>query len=113
MENVRFPAVAGLFYPADARELKSAVAQYLDAAQPAGAVPKAIIAPHAGYVYSGPVAASAYARIAPARASIKRVVLLGPAHRVGFRGLAVSSADYFDTPLGRVPVDRAALDGVC
>src|SRR6185295_13635482 len=58
MENVRFPAVAGLFYPGDARELKSAVAHYLDAAQPAGAVPKAIIAPHAGYVYSGPRIAS-------------------------------------------------------
>jgi predicted class III extradiol MEMO1 family dioxygenase len=75
-------------------------------------VPKAIIVPHAGYIYSGPIAASAYARLQPARGTITRVVLLGPAHRVGFEGLALSSADYFVTPLGKIPVDRAALDRV-
>ncbi len=74
-----------------------------------GTVPKAIIAPHAGYIYSGPIAASAYARIQPARGRITRVVLLGPAHRVGFHGLALSSADCFQTPLGRITVDQEAV----
>jgi MEMO1 family protein len=109
MPNVRVPAVAGLFYPADACDLKAVIAQYLDAATPTGTVPKAIIAPHAGYIYSGPVAATVYARLRPARGTIERVVLLGPSHRVGFRGLALSSADYFDTPLGRIAVDRDAI----
>ena len=68
--------------------------------------PKAIIVPHAGYVYSGPVAASAYARLKKARSRIQRVVLLGPVHRVPVRGLAASSADSFLTPLGSVPLDR-------
>jgi AmmeMemoRadiSam system protein B len=76
--------------------------------------PKALIAPHAGYIYSGPVAASAYVRIAALRGSIQRVILLGPAHRHPFRGLAACSAGWFQTPLGRVRVDRegvrAALD---
>jgi hypothetical protein len=74
-----------------------------------GTVPKAIIVPHAGYIYSGPIAASAYARIQPARGRITRVVLLGPAHRVGFHGLALSSADCFQTPLGRITVDQEAV----
>jgi AmmeMemoRadiSam system protein B len=73
------------------------------------AVPKALIAPHAGTVYSGPVAASAYVRLAPARARIRRVVLLGPAHRVALRGLAASSADQWRTPLGDVPLDRSTI----
>jgi hypothetical protein len=88
------------------------VGEYLSSAQAAGAVPKAIIAPHAGYIYSGPIAASAYLRIKPARGRITRVVLLGPAHRVGFHGLALSSADYFLTPLGRVPVDQEAVEKI-
>ena len=86
------------------------LAGFLAAARAAGGVPKAVIVPHAGYVYSGPVAAAAYALLAPARGVITRVVLLGPAHRVGFSGLALSSADHFATPLGRVPVDRAAVE---
>ena len=70
----------------------------------AGPVPKAVIAPHAGYIYSGPIAASAYARLAPARDTIKRVVLLGPSHFVSFDGLAATSAEAFATPLGMVSV---------
>ena len=109
MTSVRNPAVAGLFYPDDPRELRGMVTDYLGAASAAGTVPKAIIAPHAGYVYSGPIAASAYARLKPARGRITRVVLLGPAHRVGFHGLAFPSADYFQTPLGRLVVDQEAI----
>ena len=78
-----------------------------------GPVPKAIIAPHAGYVYSGPVAASAYARLAPARETIKRVVLLGPSHYAMFDGLAATSAAAFSTPLGAVPVDTTAVRDIC
>jgi len=77
---------------------------------PSGPAPKAIIAPHAGYVYSGPVAASAYAQLAPAADRIRRVVILAPAHRVPFRGIATSSADWFRTPLGDIPVDRQAVE---
>ncbi|OGI47922.1 MAG: AmmeMemoRadiSam system protein B [Candidatus Muproteobacteria bacterium RIFCSPHIGHO2_01_60_12] len=112
MMSVRNPAVAGLFYPDNPRELHALVANYLAAVSASGVVPKAIIAPHAGYIYSGPIAASAYARIKPARGRIARVVLLGPAHRVGFRGLALSSADYFQTPLGRITVDHEAVNKI-
>lgn len=112
--TVRPAAVAGTFYPGDPARLEADVRAYLKAAAPpAGApAPKAIIAPHAGYVYSGPIAASAYARLAPARGTITRVVLLGPCHRIAVRGLAAPSADAFATPLGAVPVDRAAIDGI-
>lgn len=109
MSPVRRPAVAGSFYPANAQQLRRMIADYLQAVRVSGPTPKAIIAPHAGYIYSGPVAASAYAPLATARALIRRVVLLGPAHRVPFRGLAASSATGFATPLGTVPVDREAL----
>lgn len=109
MSIVRAPAVAGMFYPADPRKLKAAVAQYVNAAHAEGGVPKAIIAPHAGYVYSGPIAGTVYARLKPARDTVSRVVLLGPAHRIGFHGLACSSAAYFETPLGRIEVDREAI----
>jgi AmmeMemoRadiSam system protein B len=71
---------------------------------------KALVVPHAGYVYSGPVAASAYALLASLRDRIRRVVLLGPSHRVGFEGLAASSADAFETPLGRVEIDAEAVE---
>ena len=109
--SVRPAAVAGLFYPDEARELKAMIASCLTqgVAQTTARVPKALIVPHAGYVYSGPVAASAYARLAALRESVRRVVLLGPAHRVGFRGIAASSADAFETPLGRIEIDREAL----
>ena len=115
MSTVRMPAVAGMFYPDDKQQLESMVRGYLDAAQPEpGQVPpKAIIAPHAGYPYSGPVAASVYRRLQPLAQTASRVVLLGPSHRVGFHGLAASSADFFRTPLGDVPVDREAVAEAC
>ena len=108
--NIRKPAVAGLFYPDERESLARDVAGYIEAATTRTPVPKAIIAPHAGYIYSGPVAGSAYRAIGPLRDTVNRVVLLGPSHRVGFKGLATPSADGFDTPLGRVPVDRDVLD---
>ncbi len=109
----RPPAVAGLFYPADPLQLRTSIEALLAAAAPTrGAPPKAIIAPHAGYPYSGPVAAAAYARLVPLRGRVQRVVLLGPSHRVGFHGLATSSAACFETPLGEVPLDRSALASV-
>lgn len=106
---IRRPAVAGMFYPANPDELRTMIAGFMKAAKAAGPVPKAVIAPHAGYIYSGPIAATAYARVAPARGKIRRVVLLGPSHRVPFRGLASTSATAFVTPLGEIPVDREAL----
>ncbi|HWS03258.1 MAG TPA: AmmeMemoRadiSam system protein B, partial [Gammaproteobacteria bacterium] len=109
MHNIRPPAVAGMFYPADATELQAQVNDYLRHPSAEGMRPKALIVPHAGYVYSGPVAASAYARLRPLREQITRVILLGPAHRVAFRGLAASSATAFRTPLGDIPLDTAML----
>ena len=109
MTSLRHPAVADTFYPGDAKELEATVRSYLArAGEPVGPAPKAVIAPHAGYVYSGQVAASAYARLKPARESIRRVVLLGPCHRLPVRGLVLSGARAFSTPLGEVPVDRQA-----
>ncbi len=113
MPTIRPTAVAGMFYPADRDELHQMVTGFLSGAAVSDeAPPKALIAPHAGYIYSGPVAASAYARLAPLRDTIRRVVLLGPSHRVGFIGIAASSADYFHTPLGDVPLDKALLEQV-
>jgi AmmeMemoRadiSam system protein B len=108
MSGVRPAAVAGTFYPADAAALARVVDAAVGGGAAAGPVPKAIIAPHAGYEYSGPIAGTAYARLLPARERIRRVVLLGPAHRVPVPGLVVSGADAFVTPLGRVEVDDAA-----
>jgi MEMO1 family protein len=105
---VRPAAVAGTFYPADATVLREAVDDALAAAPRGGPAPKAIIAPHAGYRYSGPVAASAYARLLPARGTVERVVLVGPAHRVPVASMAVPSVDALATPLGQVRVDDAA-----
>ncbi len=99
-------AVAGMFYPDDPQDLQRMVVQFLDEGQNTYPAPKAMIVPHAGYIYSGPVAASAYASLLNREHPIKRVVLLGPDHRVGFRGIATTTADYFVTPLGRVPIDR-------
>jgi AmmeMemoRadiSam system protein B len=115
MSPTRAPAVAGFFYPEDPAELESALASYLAAvpAPPNGApTPKALIVPHAGFIYSGPVAASGYARIAEQRRAIRRVVLLGPSHRIPLNGLAASGADAFETPLGAVPLDREAIDAI-
>ncbi len=107
MAVIREAAVAGQFYPGSAGELSTIVEQFLDEA-PAqtGPRPKALIVPHAGYIYSGPVAASAYVRLRPYRDQISRVILLGPCHRVPVRGLALSGADVFRTPLGDVPLDK-------
>ncbi len=109
MPSIRPPAVAGMFYPADGRSLHQQLRDWLHDEKPAGALPKAIIVPHAGYIYSGPVAASAYRKVLAGRTSVRRVVLVGPAHRVAFRGLAVSNADFFATPLGDIPLDRASI----
>ncbi|MCX8048954.1 MAG: AmmeMemoRadiSam system protein B [Methylohalobius sp.] len=109
MTTVRYPAVAGLFYPDDAVELKEMLCQFLAAAKAQEPVPKAVIAPHAGYMYSGPVAASVYCLLLPAKDRIRRVVLIGPAHYVPFRGLAVPSVDAFLTPLGSVAIDHKAM----
>ena len=107
MINTREPTVAGMFYPADAQELRREVLSFLAAAKVDRVeAPKAIVAPHAGYVYSGPVAGSAYAQLATRAGGISRVVLLGPSHHIPFSGLAYSSAETFLTPLGPVPVDR-------
>ncbi len=104
------PAVAGVFYPDDPEALRATVMTDLArVAHPSAKRPKALVVPHAGYVYSGPVAASAYAELRPLRQRVRRVVLLGPSHRVAFDGLAVSAADAFETPLGRVPVDREGV----
>ena len=109
-DSVRPPAVAGTFYPGSAVELQATVDGLLGVADaPAGPCPKALIVPHAGYVYSGPIAASAFARIAPYGERIKRVVLLGPAHRVFVDGLASPGASKLATPLGELAVDEAAL----
>lgn len=105
--------MAGLFYPGDPATLSRSVEQLLDRAPAAsGPAPKALIAPHAGYIYSGPIAASAYALLAPVRKVVKRVVLLGPTHRVAVRGLALPSADQFMTPLGPVRIDTAAREAL-
>lgn len=112
MQQIRQPAVAGSFYPAQAPVLSGRVTEMLDAARASSdrttVVPKALIVPHAGYIYSGSTAALAYARLATARATIRRVILLGPVHRVPVRGLALTDALFFATPLGPIPVDQEA-----
>jgi hypothetical protein len=111
MSHVRPPAVAGTFYPARAAELEAGVDALLRAAStpPAGAPPKALIVPHAGYIYSGAVAAEAYALLRPHADQIRRVVLLGPAHRAYVPGLALPEATAFATPLGDVQLDTEAM----
>lgn len=108
-ESVRPPAVAGLFYEATAPALRRDVEACLGTAASVDALPlKALIAPHAGYVYSGPIAGSVYRLLVRQRTTIRRVVLLGPAHRVAIAGLALPGDDYLATPLGPVRVDREA-----
>ena len=107
MRTTRPPAVAGTFYPATPDELLRTVDSCLDVDLAADdPLPKAVIVPHAGYEYSGPTAGTAYARLKPLRGRTRRVVLIGPSHRVWLDGLATSSADAFATPLGLVPVDE-------
>jgi AmmeMemoRadiSam system protein B len=105
--RIRPPAVAGLFYPDEPAELRDAVSDYLaQAPAVAGESPKALIVPHAGYIYSGGIAAAAYSQLAHRRSQIRRVVLIGPSHRVYLQGMAVPTAEAFQTPLGVVPIDR-------
>ena len=110
MTVIREAAVAGQFYPGNASELGAEIQVFFEAVQAAeGPAPKALIVPHAGYIYSGPVAATAYARLRPYRDLYTRVILLGPCHRVAVSGLALSGADVFRTPLGDVPLDPDAI----
>lgn len=108
--GVRQAAVAGMFYPEDSAQLAEQVDGFLStvSASPAGC-PKALIVPHAGYVYSGTVAASAFGLLGNCRDVVNRVVLLGPSHHVPLRGMAVPGSSSFETPLGRIPLD---IDGV-
>ncbi|MEH6345760.1 MAG: AmmeMemoRadiSam system protein B [Bermanella sp.] len=114
-KTVRLPAVAGQFYPAKAAQLVNQVNKYLKENH---SLPdsinskkiKALIVPHAGYIYSGSIAGSAYSLLPRQMKSIKRVVLLGPSHHVAIRGCATSSADIFSTPLGDIPLDRKLID---
>jgi hypothetical protein len=110
--TTRQPAVAGLFYPGAATELANNVRTMLAAASPAEVVPKALIAPHAGYIYSGAIAASAYAALKHIAPHIRRVVLLGPTHRVAVRGLALPGVETFATPLGDIPLDIEAAQAI-
>ena len=106
--NVRSPAVAGMFYPASGHALTEMVDAMLDAANATAATrPRALISPHAGFIYSGPTAAHAYALLRGL--ALRRVVLLGPVHRVPVRGLALPAAEAFATPLGVVPLDMEGM----
>lgn len=110
----REPAVAGMFYPDDPLLLQHQLEHFLANANSTSAntdiVPKALIAPHAGYVYSGPIAASAYQLLAPLAQRLSKVILLGPSHRVPLIGLAAPTANFFRTPLGDIPIDREGID---
>lgn len=116
VRQIRQPAVAGTFYPGQRAVLSKHVMTLLaeaelDVDMPAG-TPKAIIVPHAGYIYSGTTAALAYARLSNGRKTIRRVVLLGPVHRVPVRGLALPGVDVFATPLGDIEIDQAAVAAI-
>src|SRR5712671_1479554 len=110
--SVRYPAVAGLLYPEDAGALRELIATLLGHARVATELPppQALIVPHAGYSYSGTVAAAAYSLIEPLRTRIKRVVLIGPSHRVFLRGIALPQVRCFATPLGDIPIDTDCRD---
>ena len=129
VQQVRQAAVAGAFYPGSKEILFTEVNSLLHSAgqekthtstattahpdrTSAESIPKAIIVPHAGYIYSGPIAASAYSRLSKASDIIKRVILLGPVHRVPVRGMALPGAEYFETPLGRIPVDQESAASI-
>src|SRR5450631_2088793 len=100
--RTRLPAFAGMFYSDKPQELAAAVKAYLAQATPPATPkpPKAVVAPHAGYIYSGPVAGTAYAALATRGGQVDRVILLGPSHRVAFGGVATSGAGVFETPIG-------------
>jgi hypothetical protein len=107
MADIRPPAVAGMFYPADPDELASMIQEYLEAAAPPElSSVRSVVVPHAGYVYSGPVAAYAYKLLASQSEKPSRILILGPSHRAWFPGVAIADVDGFRTPLGTQPVDR-------
>jgi AmmeMemoRadiSam system protein B len=117
--RVRSPAVAGLFYPNDPDELSAAVDSFLSGADARGApatvqrdsaAPKALIVPHAGYIYSGPIAARAYRALGVHSETLRRIVLIGPSHHVGFEGVAIPSVRAFLTPVGEMTIDADALE---
>lgn len=109
--SLRPPAVAGIFYSADRQQLQQEIQSAIDHCEPAGlkVPPKALLVPHAAYLYSGTVAASAFTALRPWASHYRRVIVLGPAHRATFRGIAIPSCDAFTTPLGHVPLDRYSL----
>jgi MEMO1 family protein len=110
--RTRTPAVAGRFYPGDPGQLGASVEELLAAAPAPARTAKGVIAPHAGYVYSGAIAATAYASLRGRAREITKVVLLGPAHRVHLAGLALPAAERFATPLGDVQIDAELADRV-
>lgn len=113
MQTIRQPAVAGLFYPFEPQELAHMIRRFVPDTE-TSASPKMLIVPHAGYIYSGAIAGAAYAQLKGA-SQIRRVVLLGPSHRVALRGMAVPSVDAFVTPLGEIAIDhslRSAISGM-
>ena len=114
--KIRAPAISGTFYPSDPSELEASVQYFLREAdehfESTTSAPKAIIAPHAGYIYSGLTAAAVYNRLHPAREIIKRVVILGPCHRVAINGLALPSTEIFQTPFGDIPLDTNAIENI-
>lgn len=113
MAQMRAPAVAGQFYPGDPKKLRQAVDKYINQAVMAETTEaKAIIGPHAGYIYSGPIAGTSYAYLAKLKRRPRRVILIGPAHWAHVAGLAASSAEAFVTPLGNVKVDAKSLETV-
>lgn len=114
-ERVRPAAVAGSWYPGDATTLGAYVDRLLAAARPdpaalQGAPVRALVMPHAAYGYSGATAAAA-AKLVQGH-HYKRVVVLGPAHRARFRGLSIPGVAAYETPLGRIPLDTAAVEGL-
>jgi MEMO1 family protein len=109
----RRPAVAGSFYPAQPDRLRRQIIELLaDAGAPPKSTPKALIVPHAGYVYSGRTAAAGFATLRDSAQTLERVVLIGPAHYVAVQGVAFASVDAFETPLGHVPIDHAILNKI-
>ena len=106
MPTARKAAVAGTFYPADKTQLKAMISQFYDKAEDQPAVGKFLIAPHAGYIYSGEIAASCYAPLRKRSSEITKVILIGPSHYVGFSGLAIPTTDFYETPLGNIPIDK-------
>ena len=115
MSKIRPAAVAGMFYENDPAALIKNVDSLIDSAddlRPDASDLKALIVPHAGYIYSGMTAAAAYALLEPRSGSISRVILLGPVHRVPVRGLALPGSDVFRTPLGDIEIDQAAVASI-